>query len=39
MEVDVDRAEREIAGAGDHLLQHPGCISKTYGVGGGFKKV
>ncbi len=34
MELDVERAEREIAGAGDHLLQHPECTSKTYGVVG-----
>jgi carboxymethylenebutenolidase len=34
MEVDAERAEREIAGAGDWLLQQPSCSSKTYGVVG-----
>jgi carboxymethylenebutenolidase len=34
MELDAERAEREIAGAGDYLLQHPDCTSKTYGVVG-----
>ena len=34
MELDAGRAEREIAGAGDHLLQRPECSSKTYGVVG-----
>lgn len=32
MELDVDRAEREIAGAGEWLLSRPECSSKTYGV-------
>jgi carboxymethylenebutenolidase len=32
MELDADRAEREIAGAGDFLLSRPECSSKTYGV-------
>jgi carboxymethylenebutenolidase len=34
MELDVDRAEREIAGAGAYLLSRPECSSKTYGVVG-----
>lgn len=34
MEVDADRAEREIAGAGEWLLKQPVCTSKTYGVVG-----
>jgi carboxymethylenebutenolidase len=34
MELDADRAEREIAGAGAYLLQQPGCTSKKAGVVG-----
>jgi carboxymethylenebutenolidase len=34
MELDVDRAEREIAGAGAYLLSRPECSSKTYSVVG-----
>lgn len=34
MELDADRAEREIAGAGEWLLKQPACSSKTYGVVG-----
>ena len=34
MELDADRAEREIAGAGEYLLKRPECTSKTYGVVG-----
>jgi len=34
MELDADRAEREIAGAGEYLLSRPECTSKTYGVVG-----
>jgi len=34
MELDADRAEREIAGAGDDLLGRPECTSKSYGVVG-----
>jgi carboxymethylenebutenolidase len=34
MELDADRAEREIAGAGEWLLEQPACTSKTYGVVG-----
>jgi carboxymethylenebutenolidase len=34
MELDVERAEREIAGAGEYLLGRSECTSKTYGVVG-----
>jgi carboxymethylenebutenolidase len=34
MELDKERAEREIAGAGEFLLQRPECTSKQYGVAG-----
>ncbi|HSP34221.1 MAG TPA: dienelactone hydrolase family protein [Thermoanaerobaculia bacterium] len=34
MELDAERAEREIAGAGEYLLQRPECTSKTYAVVG-----
>ena len=34
MELDVERAEREIAGAGEWLLKQPSCSSKKYGVVG-----
>ena len=34
MELDVERAGREIAGAGAYLLQHPTCSSKKFGVVG-----
>ena len=34
MELDADRAEEEIAGAGKYLLSRPECSSKTYGVVG-----
>ncbi len=34
MELDAERAEREIAAAGEYLLQRPECSSKTYGVVG-----
>jgi len=34
MELDADRAEREIASAGEYLLTRPECSSKTYGVVG-----
>ena len=34
MEMDGERAEREIAGAGEWLLKQPACSSKTYGVVG-----
>jgi carboxymethylenebutenolidase len=34
MELDADRAEREIAGAGAYLLGRPECTSKAYGVVG-----
>ncbi|MBV8517996.1 MAG: dienelactone hydrolase family protein [Acidobacteria bacterium] len=34
MELDADRAETEIAGAGAYLLQQPGCTSKKVGVVG-----
>src|SRR5258708_35645814 len=34
MELDADRAEREIAGAGEYLLSLPECSSKPYGVVG-----
>lgn len=32
MELDIDRAEREIAGAADYLLQRPECSSSKFGV-------
>jgi len=32
MELDAERAEREIAAAGDYLLSLPECSSKSYGV-------
>jgi carboxymethylenebutenolidase len=32
MELDVDRAAKEIAGAGRYLLERPECTSKKYGV-------
>ena len=43
MELDADRAQKEIAGAGAYLLQHPECSSTTIGVvgfcmGGGLAK-
>ena len=34
MEMDAERAEREIAGAGEFLLSRPECTSKTFGVVG-----
>ena len=34
MELDVERAGREIAGAGAYLLQRPDCTSKKFGVVG-----
>src|SRR2546430_17392684 len=34
MELDAERAEQEIAGAGDYLLAHPGCSSERVGVVG-----
>jgi carboxymethylenebutenolidase len=34
MELDADRAEKEIAGAGEYLLNRPECTSKSYGVVG-----
>ena len=34
MELDVDRAGKEIAGAGAYLLARPECTSKKYGVVG-----
>src|SRR5947207_91899 len=34
MEMDADRAEHEIAAAGEHLLGRPECTSKSYGVVG-----
>jgi carboxymethylenebutenolidase len=34
MELDADRAAKEIAGAGRYLLQRPECTSKKYGVVG-----
>jgi carboxymethylenebutenolidase len=34
MELDVDRAEREIAGAGAYLLSRPECSSSKFGVVG-----
>ena len=32
MELDVERAEKEIAGAGDYVLSRPECTSKKFGV-------
>ena len=32
MELDVERAAKEIAGAGRYLLEQPACSSKKYGV-------
>lgn len=32
MELDAERAEREIAAAGEFLLRQPACTSTTYGV-------
>jgi carboxymethylenebutenolidase len=34
MEMDADRAEREIAAAGEYLLTRPECSSQSYGVVG-----
>src|ERR1700741_4999853 len=34
MELDAERAVREIAGAGNYLLQQPECSSTKYGVVG-----
>jgi carboxymethylenebutenolidase len=34
MEIDADRAEREISGAGDYLLGRPECSSGKFGVVG-----
>jgi carboxymethylenebutenolidase len=34
MELDADRAEREIAGAGSYLLSRPECSAKKFGVVG-----
>jgi carboxymethylenebutenolidase len=34
MELDADRAEKEIAAAGAYLLNRPECTSKKYGVAG-----
>jgi carboxymethylenebutenolidase len=34
MELDVERAERDIAGAGNHLLARPGVDGKRFGVVG-----
>jgi carboxymethylenebutenolidase len=34
MEMDADRAEKEIAAAGAYLLSRPECTSKSYGVVG-----
>ena len=34
MELDAERAEKEIAAAGEYLLKRPECSSKTYGVVG-----
>jgi carboxymethylenebutenolidase len=34
MELDVERAAKEIAGAGQYVLQRPECTSKKYGVVG-----
>src|SRR5947199_10135187 len=31
MEMDADRAEREVAAAGNNLLSRPECSSKSYG--------
>jgi len=43
MELDADRAQKDIAGAGTYMLQRPECSSKTFGVvgfcmGGGLAK-
>jgi carboxymethylenebutenolidase len=32
MELDAERAQKEISGAGAYLLQRPECSSRTYGV-------
>ena len=34
MELDVERAQKEIAGAGAYVLARPECTSKKYGVVG-----
>jgi carboxymethylenebutenolidase len=34
MELDADRAQKEISGAGAYLLKRPECASKTFGVVG-----
>jgi carboxymethylenebutenolidase len=34
MELDAERAESEIAGAGEYVLSRPECTSKSYGVVG-----
>ena len=34
MELDADRAEKDIAGAGNYVLARPECTSKTFGVVG-----
>jgi carboxymethylenebutenolidase len=34
MELDVERAEREIRGAAEYVLQRPECSSKTFGIVG-----
>lgn len=34
MELDADRAQKEISGAGSYLLARPECTSKTFGVVG-----
>ena len=34
MELDAERAEREIAGAGEYQMKRPECTSKKYGVVG-----
>jgi carboxymethylenebutenolidase len=34
MELDAERAQKEIAGAGAYLLQQPACTSKQFGVVG-----